>query len=313
MLTNLIILFLSLMLLVVSSDFFISGAISVSQKSKLPDVFIGGVIVAIGTSAPELVINIIASVKGEHNVVISNLVGSNIVNICLGIGASLFIVKLSFDKYSTVFIYLLGLAGAFVFYLGFLYSDDAKFFILPSYLGYLLVCLFVIYLIAMSKIEAEDEEADNDDKSLLRGLLYLVVGGIALLFFAELVVESAVSLAKLVNIPDQVIGATIVAAGGSLPEVAACLAAAKKQKTSIIIGTIGGSQIFNIFGILGVSLMIGDVRFASSLGVDVLFLIIATVFVLALNYLRPSGLYKKSGVVLVLIYLAYMFYLYSIL
>ena len=281
----------SLALLILASDYFLNGAIALANRFRLPEFVVGSLIVAVGTSAPELAINLVAAVEAQGNIVISNLVGSNIVNICLGIGlAGLFLQYGPMGRdYS--FAFVLGLAGAVLLLVATLLGADGQGTSrLPQIFAVGLLAVFaanVWHSLRNGGEAADDIEAV--ERPLWISLAFLLGGCAAMAFFADMAVGSAVFISTEVGIPEAVIGATVIAAGGSLPEIFSCIAAARRRMPNIVLGNIAGSQIFNLFGILGASLLVADVRYDTALAVDTAILVIGTLLLLAGAFGGPRG------------------------
>lgn len=302
----------SLALLILASDFFLTGAIAVAGRLRLPEFVVGSIIVAVGTSAPELAINIVAGLDGQGDIVIANLVGSNVVNVCLGIGlAGLFVAYGPLGKeYSRAI--MVGLAAA-VGLMGMtvLFGTGEK-ALIPQVAGIVLTVLFAVYiwqsLSAGDEAEAEADPAlSGPEKGLAISIAMLIGGCVAMALLADLAVTSAVSISDYLGIPEAVIGATVIAAGGSLPEVFSCISAARRGRPNIVFGNIAGSQIFNLLGILGVTALVTEIQFSRVLAVDISILIAATVALLILA--RTAALRMLLPYVLLAIYGVYGVYL----
>ena len=298
---------LALTMLAFSADFFVKGASSLAKRFRISDITIGCTIVAIGTSAPEMVINAFAAARGEGDIVISNIVGSNIVNICLGLGLAAQLITITGTRRLNRFDIPLGVLGAVLLLVG-LWPDPhhPK---LPMWLVFLLLPIFIYYLNDSRKNdEADSEEEEFHILGPLRTAAMIILGGVGISFFGHMVVKYAVLLAEGLGVPSAVVGATIVAAGGSLPEVAACLAAARHRRPFIALGNVAGSQIFNLFGVLGVSLMISEPEFSASIYVDIgVLLFVSALLVIFLR--RQAGITRRAGLLLISTYGLYLTYL----
>lgn len=279
-----------LALLILASDYFLSGAIAIAARFRLPEFIVGSLIVAVGTSAPEVAINLAAGLEGRGDIVISNLVGSNIVNVCLGIGlAGLFTAYGTIGR-SYTGVLLLGLAGAVALLAATLVTSNAGTSHLAQWAGLVLVAVFAAYIIGSLRGGGPDEEETRPEggRSLGISLLYLVGGAGAMALFADLAVGAAVSISEAVGIPEAVIGATVIAAGGSLPEIFSCISAARRGMPNIVLGNIAGSQVFNLLGILGLTLLVTPVSYSTTLGIDTAILVGATLALFALGYGRAA-------------------------
>ncbi len=304
MIAQIVFLVIGLAGLVVCAEFFVKGAVSIARRFHMPDILIGATIVAIGTSAPELVINMFAAVEGEGDIVLSNIIGSNIVNICLGLGVAAQFAPIHYNRRAARVDLPLGLLGSLLLFLCFVPDADSP--VLHRVLGIALLAGFVGYLI-MAKSEPVEPESDGH-LGMGRTIVYLLLAAGGLAWCGDVVVDSAVLLADAVGIPKSVIGATIIAAGGSLPEVATCFAAARQGRPQIALGNIAGSQIFNIFGILGLSSIVARVSFSTFLAVDFLILVALTVVLLAFVGRHQGQIGRAAGIGFIVAYLAYLGY-----
>ncbi|MEL6219687.1 MAG: sodium:calcium antiporter [Pseudomonadota bacterium] len=304
----------ALALLILASDYFLNGAISLATRFRLPEFVVGSLIVAVGTSAPELAINLVAGLEGQGDIVVSNLVGSNIVNVCLGIGVAGLFVAYGVIQRAYAVAFVLGLVGALLLLLATVLSANGSgLSVLPQWVGIGLLVVFGIHI--WRSLSGEHEEASDDIEAVNRpiwiSIAFLIGGCAAMAFFADMAVQSAVFISEYVGIPEAVIGATVIAAGGSLPEIFSCVAAARRKMPNIVLGNIAGSQIFNLFGILGATLLVVEVEYSTALGIDMAFLIGATVVLFALGWsgARMRGLMPYA---LLATYVAYGVYLVSI-
>lgn len=300
---------LCLAVVVVSAGFFVKGAVSIAHRLSVPEFLVGSIIVAIGTSAPEVAINVSAVLEGAGDIVISNIVGSNIVNIGLGVGLAGFM--LSFDRarpeyMTSIFVGLLGalaLLGNTILTSNGMVSS--RFSLLYSVL---ILAAFAYYMYSSIKnADGSDDEEIDAGAPLWLALVFVVGGAISMAFFSDLAVQFAVSLSQSMGISEAVIGATVIAAGGSLPEVSSCIAAARIKRPNLILGNIAGSQIFNVLGILGISGLIRPFEYSTVLWVDMAVLIGMTLILLAC--IRFFTLRRYIGTLLFGSYACYAGYL----
>jgi cation:H+ antiporter len=298
-----------LAIVVMSAGFFVKGAVAIAHRLSVPEFIVGSVIVAIGTSAPEVAINVSAVLDNAGDIVISNIVGSNIVNVGLGIGIAGMLLTFEKARPEYTKTVILGGLGAAALLVNTLWTANggSSSVALPFALGLLAAFAYFMYRsLTNSDLEADDEEFDTDIRLWVAGIM-VVGGAAAMAIFSDLAVGYAVTLSLYMGIPEAVIGATVIAAGGSLPEVSSCIAAARIKRPNLILGNIAGSQIFNILGILGLSGLISSFTYASHLWVDVGILIAMTlVLLLCMNHPSPR---KFKGPLLLLSYGAYATYL----
>ncbi|MFV0645881.1 MAG: sodium:calcium antiporter [Sphingomonadaceae bacterium] len=292
---------------VLCARLFLTGAVGISRKFGLSEVVVAGVVVAIGTSAPELAINIVASLNNEGDVVMSNIIGSNIVNLGFGVGiAGLIQAYRPFPK-AYRFVTIFGLAGTALLLVNTIWSLPNP--VLGRGVGIILLGGAVYYL-SLSVKEARHgsdrpEKVAGGNIGLMIG--QLIIGSLGMAVTADLTVNNAVVLANLLNVPESVIGATIVAAGGSLPEIVACVIAARAGHPGVAVGNVVGSQLFNVFAVLGVSTLVSPVHYSASIAYDLVALTLISFVFLAAFY--SDVIRKNIGWIMLLSYAGYAIYL----
>jgi cation:H+ antiporter len=306
---------LGLILLVKGADWLVNGASALAKKHNISDIAIGLTIVAFGTSAPELVVNTFAAAKGYHDIVLGNIIGSNIFNLFAILGIAGIITPLAVQT-STVWkeipLSLLAVLALFllandVFLFGSTQSIVSRFdgIILLALFGY-----FLFYVYKNLKNDSPPIEPHLKEKSngaiwllILIGLAGLVAGG-------RIVVVNAVNIATMLGVSEKVIGLTIVAAGTSLPELATSAVAAFRKNNDIAVGNIIGSNIFNIFLILGLSSLINPVVYQPSFNFDLLVLLVGTLIVFAAMFTgKAKKLDRWEAILLFIGFLLYTLYL----
>lgn len=282
MLTALLFLVIGLGLLVKGADWLVDGASSLAKRIGISDLSIGLTVVAFGTSMPELVVNITSSLSGATDIAIGNVVGSNTANILLILGVAAMITKISVQT-STVWkeIPFALLASVVLYFM----ANDTLFdgqgvAELTRSEGLVLIAFFFIFLWYIAGMR-RSEAAGDDEGVKVRGFWTssgFVLAGLALLVGGgKLTVDGAVTIAEALGVSQALIGFTIVAVGTSLPELATSVVAARKGRADIAVGNIVGSNIFNIFWILGVSAVIAPLPFPPAMNVDLLVTVAATV------------------------------------
>lgn len=276
---SIILLIIGFVILIKGADLLVDGASSIAKKFKISDIVIGLTIVAFGTSAPELIVNLFASFQGNTDIAIGNIVGSNIANIFLILGVAGLIYPLTVKKDTTWKEIPLSLLAALV--LGFMANDallDGRDYSMLSRIdGLILLCFFAIFLYYTGGI-AKGEEVDEEVPKypFYKSVLFVVLGLIGLTAGGRLVVTQAVSIATWFGISEAVIGLTVVAVGTSLPELVTAAVAAYKKKPDIAIGNVVGSNIFNIFWILGISAVIRPLPFNPVANMDIIMTLLAS-------------------------------------
>ena len=308
MFINLTGLFFGLFLLVKGADILISSAISIGKKLNISEFFLGLIVIGFGTSLCELVVSIDAVIKGSADISVGNVIGSNIANLLLvtfaaGITAELRSIRIS------IFDILFHMISHIIFLLIFLFSYLNK-----NY-GFIFIFLFVFYLYKSFKNSISDDvgeiKIENDlfsklsfEKPLFFGVPVCFLSILITLFGADITVDSAISISKILNISDSFIGLTIIALGTSLPEIATSITAAKKGKSNMIVGNIIGSNIYNLLLILGfVSLFENFSYNKEILSRDALFLVLTVIF-FSLVIVRKKKNWQKIGSYLFLLLFA---------
>ncbi len=266
--------------LIFGANWLVDGASALAKKYKVSDLVIGLTIVAFGTSAPELVVNTIASVKGFSDIVLGNIIGSNNFNLFIILGLSGLILPIKVQSSTAwkeipisllVSVLLLFLLNDFVF-TGTTYSSRIDGFIML-----VLFCLFLLYVFNQIKNDPQTVTTDNQ-KSVLKiwGLIIVGLGG--LILGGQLVVVNSVAIANALGVGEKIIGLTIVAAGTSLPELVTSIVAATKKNSDIAIGNVIGSNVFNILLILAISSIINPIEYNPKFNLDMYILIGGTAF-----------------------------------
>jgi cation:H+ antiporter len=311
-----ILLLIGFVVLVRGADLLVDGAASLARQFGISTLVIGLTIVAFGTSAPELVVNVLASASGANDIAVGNVVGSNIVNIFLILGVSALIYPLRVT-HTTVWkeipFALLAMLVVFVKANDALLGGESM-STLNRADGLVLLAFFVIfmyYTFGIARSSSTDGiDAITSDLSLSRSLLYIVLGTIALVVGGRMIVNSAVALAMAAGVSQALIGLTVLAVGTSLPELATGIAASRKKQTDIAVGNVVGSNIFNIFMILGVSSVVRPIIFDPMLNFDIVVATIATVLIFVSMFIgRRHVLQRWQGGMFVALYLVYTVYL----
>jgi cation:H+ antiporter len=302
-------------IIIKGADFLVDGASTLAKKLKISDLAIGLTIVAFGTSAPELIVNVISSIQGNTEIAIGNILGSNIANILLILGLSAVIFPLVVTRGTIWKEIPLSLLAAVL--LGFMANDflidRVNFSALTRIDGLVFLSFFVIYMYYVFGIAKEGEvglSAKAKEFGLIKSI-FLIVGGLVLLFLGgKWVVDGAVKLALVFGVSQSLIGLTIVAVGTSLPELATSAIAAYKKNTDIAIGNIVGSNIFNIFLVLGVSSIIKPLPFAAKSNVDIAMVIFASLLLFFAMFIgRKRVLERWQGVLFIFAYISYVAFL----
>lgn len=296
---------LGFFLLVKGADWFVHGASGLARKLGIPQLVIGLTIVAMGTSLPEAAVSISAALRGNAEITIGNIVGSNILNILIILGVTALIATLkvadSTVRYEIPFMIVVTFVLLWLGYTG------GQVTWLEGVILWVLFLLYLRYLYMMAK-KGKEEEREVEQLSTAKIIGLILAGVVMIVAGSNFAVEGASNLAKALGISQRFIGLTIVALGTSLPELVTSVSAARKHNADIAIGNIVGSNIFNILFIVGTTALITPVTFASGFVVDTL-IAAAVGILLFVCVARTKELRKKAGIVMLLAYILYFLYL----
>ena len=308
-LLDLLLLVLGMFLMIKGADFFVEGASNIAKALKIPTLIIGLTLVSIGTSAPELSVSIQSSLAGNTDLSFGNVIGSNIFNVCVVIGASALmtplVVSKDVEKYDIPI--LLGVYAILVLF---------AFVITPLELqlweGIIIFALFIIYTVYLifraKKNHTEEEDKEEKAKPWWLNLIFVVLGLAGIIFGGDFVVDSASSIAISFGMSEMLVGLTIVAVGTSLPELVTSVVAAKKGENDIAVGNAVGSCLFNIVLILGTASIICPVGLQLVQLVDVIVMIISVVLVFIFAF-KSYKVNKWQGIILIALYVGYLVYI----
>jgi cation:H+ antiporter len=315
-------------LLVKGADLLVEGASGIARKLRVSDLIIGLTVVAFGTSAPELIVNLYAGATGSTEIAVGNILGSNIANILLILGISAIIYPLAVGAGTAWKEIPMSLLAAIVLF--FLANDSmidgqqvsaltrVDGLVLLSFFG-----VFMYYAFGTARKQREAGATSSEpataaealpvrgkERSTL-GLTVLVALGLAGLFFgARWVVDGAVALATAAGMSQRLIGLTIVAVGTSLPELATSAAAAVKKNAEMAVGNVVGSNIFNIFFILGIGATVSPLPFQGNANIDMGVVILASTLLFAFVFVgRGRRIDRREGSVFLVLYAAYVVFL----
>jgi len=303
-------------ILIKGADLLIEGASSVAKRLKVSDLVIGLTIVAFGTSAPELIVNVISSYTGNAELAISNILGSNIANTFLALGIAAFITPLSVKRNTVLKEIPLAFLAALT--LGLLANDALINMEVASTLsridGLILACFFTIFLFyTITVAKAEREKPDERAKVIPigRSIVLIIFGMLGLMFGGDWIVTGAIEIATNFGLSQAFIGLTIVAIGTSLPEIVTCAVSAYKGNSDIAIGNAVGSNIFNIFWVLALSSIVKPLPFDTKINFDVVTNIVAAALLFLFLYVanKKHTLKKSHGIIFIVLYVAYIGYL----
>lgn len=306
-----ILLIVGLVLLVAGGEFLVRASVGLSFKLNISKMVIGMTVVSFATSAPELLVSIQAAMDGSPAIAINNVIGSNIANIGLVLGVTAIIgaIGVSKDFYKLNWPAMVVFSGVLYYFL----INDKQ---LVFYEGLLLFSALVVFLIILIKSNKNNEEAseevDDDlaNVSFLKIFIWLTLGGLALYFGSEFLVDGAVSLAKKMNVSEGVISITMIAIGTSVPELAASVIAAIKKEKAISLGNLIGSNIFNIASVLGITSMITTIQVTEDqiLTNDIFWMLSFAVVLLPLVFIpKKLVITRFKGLILLLAYAIFIY------
>lgn len=309
-----ILLLLGFVFLIKGADGFVSGASSIAKKFSIPPLIIGLTIVAFGTSAPEAAVSVTAALKGQNDMAIANVVGSNIFNFLVVIGVTAMVKPIKVQKSTIIKEFPFVILSCFVLSV---ISHDVRFQnatenMLSRADGFILLSLFAIfmyYLIEMALTSKDQAEQDDvEEIALSKSIIYSIVGIIGIVLGGQLVVNSASNIALAWGMSENLVGLTIVSVGTSLPELVTSIVAARKGESDIAIGNAVGSNIFNLLLVLGVSSAIHSIAVHPIVFYDMMIMIATTILTYLLSVTKRS-ISRGEGSVLFVLYIVYLVYI----
>lgn len=306
-----VLLVLGLAVVTKSADYLVEGASAVASKFNVPDLIVGLTIVAFGTSLPELIVSLLSSINGNPDITIGNVIGSNISNILLILGATAIIKTIRVENTIVRREIPFSLLGVLILMV--LVADnilDGESVVRVSRAdGLILLSFFIIFLyFTFLTVRPGPKGKSSEAKiKLPKASLMILAGIIGLIFGGQATVSGAVDIATNFGISETIVGLTIVAIGTSLPELVTTIIAATKGSTDIAIGNVIGSNIFNNFWVLGLSALIAPITISGDIGFDLLVLLGATlVMFISLIIGKGRSIDRKEGILFLSIYIIYI-------
>ena len=299
-------------LLIKGADLFVDGTSSIAKLLKVPSIIIGLTIVAMGTSAPEMAVSVGAAIKGQNDIVISNVLGSNIFNLLVVAGGCAVIKSLpvSIDLRKRDFPFSIGIAALLLFFCLNSLIIGGKGFTINRTEGIILFAGLMAYLgfLVYSAVKGRtglpgDEEIKT--MSPLKSVFYTALGIAGIVVGGDLVVDSASDIAAAFGLSQTIIGLTILAVGTSLPELVTSLVATRKGENDLAMGNVIGSNIFNILGVLGLSAAVSPVKVSGFSVIDLSLFIGFCLIIYLVTFFR-NKIERLPGILMVLTYLGYM-------
>lgn len=308
---NYILLIIGFVLLVKCADIFVDGSSNLAKALKVPTLIIGLTIVAFGTSAPEAAVSITSSLKGQNDMALGNVVGSNICNILLVLGVSALFNPLKAKKQIILkdFLFcLLSYLVLFVMVAGPFFMKEG-FGVLSRSDGLVLLCFLAVYLYSLIlNINRNDMKKVEERKFSMKDIICIIVGIAGIILGGNLVVNSATKIAADFGVSESLIALTVVAIGTSLPELVTSVVAAKKGETDIAIGNVIGSCIFNICFILGMSGSIKSIVIGFDSIIDILFMGLSGLIVYLFS-IKNKRIGAFKGLIMIGMYVLYTIYI----
>jgi len=313
---DMILFFVGFVILIKGADWLVEGSASVAKKFNVSDLVIGLTVVSFGTSAPELLVSLTASLSGSSDVAIGNVFGSNIANVFLILGATALISQLKVQKSTVISEIPFTLTATLL--VGFLANvawEPGHGLVAQNMLeisqwdGIIILgffFLFMLYIFNLSKEKPEEIEV-IDARPMKNAVLYIILGMIGLFLGGQWVVDGAVTIATMAGLSKAFIGLTIIAFGTSLPELVTSIAAARKGSADIAVGNVIGSNIFNLLWILGINATITALPFDNGSNFDIMVMILASaLIILSVSVGKKLTLQRWNGILFIMLYIAYI-------
>lgn len=324
MINDILMIILGFVLLVVGADMLVKGASNIAKKFHIPEMLIGLTIVAIGTSAPELIITITSTQSSSTDLIIGNAIGSNLCNLLFILGLMAVIRPVKIDKEARIFhIPMAFLASTVILLMGLGILGNSTQYI-NQIEGFFLIILFIVYFsypiikefediinsYKKEKLERQNSSNKNSKKRKINipfSLLLIVVGVFLLKYGGDFVVDSASNIALYFNISERVIGLTVVAIGTALPELVTSIFAVIRKDTDIAVGNLVGSCVLNLFLILGIGAMITPLEFTPDFIQNLILLCSMTIVLWLFNFMgKRDTITRPKGLVLLGVFALYM-------
>ena len=316
MLLEILLIIVGFVLLIKGADYLVEGASNIAKKFHIPEIIIGLTIVSIGTSMPELFVSLTSALEGYSDMAMGNVIGSNVCNLLLILGLSSIIRTIKFQentkKYEIPMCFIISIIFMLLCNIGDGISRIDALLLLVLFIG------FISYTIVMGlkgqKEETKEEKKEIVKINIVKNIIYVIGGIVALKYGGDFVVDNAVSIANRFNLSEKLISLTILAVGTSLPELVTSVTAAFKGNSDIAIGNIIGSNIFNMLLIIGASALIKPIIYNTSYNLDMVVLLIGTILLMLFPSFSKSKneMHKKNGLSYLGLYAAYLIILFMI-
>jgi len=305
---NLLFIVIGFVLLILGGNWLLKAAVGFSIRLNIPRIVIGMTVVSFATSLPELIVSVKSALDGYADLALGNVIGSNIANLGLVLGITILVSTISVQKGFYKIDWPIMMIASLLLY--FFIAFDGE---LQRYEGIVLfsfLIIFLVFLLKFQKTAVVDELPEDDiELPLYKGVLLLILGGVALWGGSELLINGAIGIAHKFNVSERIIGITIVSVGTSIPELAASLIAVLKKEKAISLGNLIGSNVFNILAVLGITSMITPIKVTDYglLTNDIFWMLGISLLILPLNFVPVSmKLSWKEGLILIALYLLFM-------
>lgn len=307
---DIIYLILGFVIIIKASDMLVTGSVNLAKFLKVPTLVIGLTIVAIATGVPEIAISISSSLKGSNGLLLGNLLGSNMFNVLFILGLIAIIRPLYIKKEIILKNYLYALLSCLVLFIVSydIYFHDNTINIITRTEGILLLCFAFMFLYSTVLDATLNKKKKIETKKFsFKDIIYVILGVIFIALSAEVIVNSSVNFSKYLGVSEDLIGLTIIAVGTNLPELVTSVVAVRKGESDIAIGNLIGTNIFNIFLILGLSATINPITISKNSFIDIIILGI-TSFIVYIFIQRRKDINRYEGIIMVLLYIIYIIY-----
>ena len=303
-----------LVLLIFGGDYLVKGASGIALKLDVPAMLVGMTVVALGTSSPELVVSLRAALDGKPDISVGNVVGSNISNVALILGVTTLIFPLTIQKQSLKVDWSVMMAASLLFVL---FAMDG---LLSRYEGGLFVFLLALFIVVSffiarknkgASVAIEEVSAKDTSRPWWTLIFFVLLGTAGLIFGAKWFLEGAESIARNLGVSDRVIAITLVAFGTSVPELSASIVAAFKKEQDISLGNIIGSNLFNLFAILGITSLVKPINVSEEILSNDLYWMLGTSFIILPLGLLGYRLNRIDGFIFLTCYVVFVYFLFA--
>lgn len=314
MILNAIFIIIGFILLLIGANLLVKGSSNIATKFHIPEILIGLTIVALGTSAPELIITITSTKIGSSDLILGNAIGSNLCNILLILGLIALIHPIQLDKDTTKFHIPIALFSAIILLILQIPIYSSSAYVIEKFDGVILLILFILYFSYPIFIELKDiiktykeNKSKKQNINILLSIFFILLGAILLKFGGDFVVEYSVKIAEYFKISERVIGLTIIAIGTATPELVTSIMAVIKKDSDLAIGNLIGSCTLNLLLIIGIGAVITPLNFTFELNQNLILLIFSTALIFLFNFIdKKNTITRTKGCILLIIFSIYI-------